>query len=104
MQAQMWFSAISQGKKSFNNHQCWEVVKNCLRFKIIFTGPTIVLNETPLHNSPASDLPLESPMNQDHQSEGSRCLLGERWQRPREGVIQPMIVQNFWSKLLSRAQ
>ncbi|CAL8164499.1 unnamed protein product [Prunus armeniaca] len=28
MQVQMWFSAIAQDKKSFNNHQCWEVVKN----------------------------------------------------------------------------
>ncbi|CAL2250387.1 unnamed protein product [Prunus armeniaca] len=41
-QAQMWFIAIGQGKKSFNNHQCWEVVKNYLKFKIIPTGSTVV--------------------------------------------------------------
>ncbi|CAL2240130.1 unnamed protein product [Prunus armeniaca] len=55
--------AIGQGKKSFNNHQC--LVKNCLRFKTISMGPTIVLNETPLHDSMASDSSLYSPMNQD---------------------------------------
>ncbi|CAL8993056.1 unnamed protein product [Prunus brigantina] len=31
-------------KKYFNHDQCWEVVKNCLRFGIISTGPTVVLN------------------------------------------------------------
>ncbi|CAL9001344.1 unnamed protein product [Prunus brigantina] len=47
------------------NHQCWDVVKNCSRFKIISTGPTVVLNETQLHDSPATDSPLDSPMDQD---------------------------------------
>ncbi|CAL2226186.1 unnamed protein product [Prunus armeniaca] len=28
IQAQMWFGATGQGKKSFNHHECWEVVKN----------------------------------------------------------------------------
>ncbi|CAL2271974.1 unnamed protein product [Prunus armeniaca] len=49
-QTQMWFNAIGQGRKSFNHQQCWEVVKNCKRFRIIPTGPTVVLNETPLHD------------------------------------------------------
>ncbi|CAL2232192.1 unnamed protein product [Prunus armeniaca] len=40
--------------------QCWEVVKNCSRFKIISTSPQIVLNEMPLHDSP-----LDSPIDQD---------------------------------------
>ncbi|CAL2246486.1 unnamed protein product [Prunus armeniaca] len=63
MQAQMWFGAMGQGKKSFMNHQCWDVMKNCSRFKIISIGSMVVLNETPLHDSPATDLPLDSPMN-----------------------------------------
>ncbi|KAI5316337.1 hypothetical protein L3X38_036044 [Prunus dulcis] len=61
----MWFDAIGQGKNSFNNHQYWEVVKNCLRFKIIPTGPTVVLNETSLHDSSALDSSLDFSMNQD---------------------------------------
>ncbi|CAL9025254.1 unnamed protein product [Prunus brigantina] len=65
MQAQMWFGAIGQGRKSFNHDQCWEVVKNCLRFIIIPIGPTVVLTERPLHDSTASDSPLDSPMSQD---------------------------------------
>ncbi|CAL2278145.1 unnamed protein product [Prunus armeniaca] len=30
-----------------------------MRFRIIPTGSTVVLNETPLHDSPASDSPLD---------------------------------------------
>ncbi|CAL8173975.1 unnamed protein product [Prunus armeniaca] len=55
LQAQMWFGAMGQGKKSFLSHQCWEVGKNCSRFKIISNGPSVVLNETPLHDSLATD-------------------------------------------------
>ncbi|CAL8115921.1 unnamed protein product [Prunus armeniaca] len=62
IQAQMWFGAIGQGQKSFVHFQCWEVVKDCSIFKIIPTGPPVVLNETPLHNSPSTDSPLDSPM------------------------------------------
>ncbi|CAL9030860.1 unnamed protein product [Prunus brigantina] len=53
---------MGQGKKSFLHHQCWEVVKDCSRFKIIPIGPPVVLNETPLHDSPTTDSPLDSPM------------------------------------------
>ncbi|BBG97838.1 hypothetical protein Prudu_007081 [Prunus dulcis] len=65
MQAQMWFGATGQGKKNFNHTHCWEVVKTCKRFQIIPTGPTVVLNETPLHETPASDSPMDSSMSQD---------------------------------------
>ncbi|CAL2259407.1 unnamed protein product [Prunus armeniaca] len=65
MQAQMWYGATGQGKKTFNNTKCWEVVKNCKIFRIIPTGPTVVLNETLLHDSRASDSPMDSLMSQD---------------------------------------
>ncbi|CAL9012363.1 unnamed protein product [Prunus brigantina] len=38
---------------------------NCSRFKIISTGPPIVLNETPFHDSSGTDSSLDSPMDQD---------------------------------------
>ncbi|BBG93421.1 hypothetical protein Prudu_001425 [Prunus dulcis] len=41
MQAQMWFGATGQGKKSFNHTHCWEVVKTCKRFQIIPTDAGI---------------------------------------------------------------
>ncbi|CAL9018276.1 unnamed protein product [Prunus brigantina] len=56
---------MGQGKKNFLNHECWEVVKDCSRLKIISTGPPVVLNETPLHDSPTTDSPLDSPMETD---------------------------------------
>ncbi|KAI5340042.1 hypothetical protein L3X38_019316 [Prunus dulcis] len=62
IQAQMWFGAMGQDKKSFVHFQCWEVVKDCLRFKIIPICPPVVLNEMPLHDSPSTDSPLDSPM------------------------------------------
>ncbi|CAL9004815.1 unnamed protein product [Prunus brigantina] len=63
IQAQMWFDAMGQGKKSFVHFQCWEVVKDCSRFKIIPTGPPVVLNETSLHDSPLdSRMEMESPL------------------------------------------
>ena len=65
MQAQMWFGAIGQGKKTFNHDQCWEVVKNCKRFQIIPIAPAVVLNETPLHDSTPSDSLMESLMSED---------------------------------------
>ncbi|CAL9025138.1 unnamed protein product, partial [Prunus brigantina] len=55
----MWLGAIGQGKKSFINDQCWEVVKNYFRFRIIPTGAPVVLNETPLHDSTPSVSPLD---------------------------------------------
>ena len=65
IQARMWFGATGGGKKSFNHHECWEVVKYCKRFIIIPTSPAVVLNETPLRDSMTSDSPLDSPMSQD---------------------------------------
>ncbi|BBN68988.1 Long-chain fatty alcohol dehydrogenase family protein, partial [Prunus dulcis] len=87
IQAQMWFGATGQGKKSFNHTHCWEVVKTCKRFQIIPTGPTVVLNETPLHEMPASDSLMDSPMSTDSPIEIIQGLLGGRRRRRREGEL-----------------
>jgi len=78
MQAQMWFGALGGGKKSFTNHHCWDVVKNCARFKILSTGPTVVLNETPLHDSTTTDSLLDSPMDQDSPIEREPRPIGRK--------------------------
>ncbi|CAL8169179.1 unnamed protein product [Prunus armeniaca] len=78
IQAQMWFGATGDGKKSFNHHECWEVVKYCKRFIIIPTGPAVVLNETPLHDSTTSDSPLDSPMSQDSPIEKEPRPIGRK--------------------------
>ncbi|CAL2259378.1 unnamed protein product [Prunus armeniaca] len=85
IQAQMWFGAIGQRKKSFNHQECWDVVKNCKRFRIIPTGPPVVLNKTPLHDSRASNSLLDSPMCQDSPIEkelrpiGRKAVKVKRW-------------------------
>ncbi|BBG93293.1 hypothetical protein Prudu_001265 [Prunus dulcis] len=95
IQAQMLFGAIGQGKKSFNHHECWEVVKNCKRFIIIPAGPTVMLNETPLHDSMTSDSPLDSPMSQDSPIEKELRPIGRKAAKAKKGVIQAIIHQNF---------
>ncbi|XP_021812226.1 uncharacterized protein LOC110755360 [Prunus avium] len=85
IQAQMWFGATGQGKKSFQNHQCWELVKNCSRFKIICTTPPVVLNETPLHDSPATDSPVDSPMDQDSPLPRAPRPIGRKAAKAKKG-------------------
>ncbi|CAL9007391.1 unnamed protein product [Prunus brigantina] len=85
MQAQMWYGTTGQGKKTFNHTQCWEVVKNCKRFRIIPTDPTVVLNETPLHDSPASDSPMDSPMSQDSPIQKESRPIGRKEAKAKRG-------------------
>ena len=74
----MWFDATGGGQKSFNHHECWEVVKYCKRFIIIPTGPAVVLNETPLRDSTTTDSPLDSPMSQDSLIEKEPRPIGRK--------------------------
>ncbi|CAL8159615.1 unnamed protein product [Prunus armeniaca] len=78
IQAQMRFGATGQGKKSFNHHECWEVVKYCKRFRIIPTGPAVVLNETSLRDSMTWDSPVDSPMSQDSPIEKELRPIGQK--------------------------
>ncbi|CAB4316994.1 unnamed protein product [Prunus armeniaca] len=72
-------------QKIFNNHQCWEVMKNCSRFKIIPTGPTVVLNETSLHNSTTLDSPLDFSMNQDSPIQKEPRPIGRKAAKANRG-------------------
>ncbi|CAL8175877.1 unnamed protein product [Prunus armeniaca] len=81
VQAQMFYGATRLGKKSFTHTQCWEVVKHCKRFSII---PTVVLNETPLHDSQASDSPMESPMSEDLPIQKEPRPMGEEGGKGKE--------------------
>ncbi|CAL8991683.1 unnamed protein product [Prunus brigantina] len=82
---EMWFGATGQGKKSFNHHECWEVVKNCKRFRIIPTGPAVMFNETPLSDSMTSDSPLDSPMSQDSPIEKEPRPIGQKAAKAKKG-------------------
>ncbi|BBH05510.1 Nucleotide-diphospho-sugar transferases superfamily protein [Prunus dulcis] len=84
IQAHMWFGATGGGKKSFNHHECWEVVKYCKRFIIILTDPAVVLNETPLRDSMTSDSPLDSPMSQDSPIEKESRSIGRKAVKQRK--------------------
>ncbi|CAL2252941.1 unnamed protein product [Prunus armeniaca] len=88
IQPQMWFGATKQGKKSFNHTQYWDVVKNCKRFRIIPTGLTVVLNETHLHETPASDSPMDSPMSQDSPIEKEPRPIGRKEAKRSRGLSE----------------
>ncbi|CAL2277004.1 unnamed protein product [Prunus armeniaca] len=74
-----------RGKKSFINDQCWDVVKNCSIFKIIPTGPTFVLNETSIHDSLATDLLLDSPVDQDSPIQREPRPIGRKVAKTKRG-------------------
>ncbi|BBH10123.1 Nucleotide-diphospho-sugar transferases superfamily protein [Prunus dulcis] len=95
IQAQMWFGATGQGKKSFNHTHCWEVVKTCKRFQIIPTGPTVVLNETPLHETPASDSPMDSPMSTDSPIENIPRPIGRKAAKAKRGSNSARMQRSF---------
>ncbi|BBH09347.1 hypothetical protein Prudu_1465S000100 [Prunus dulcis] len=99
IQAQMWFGATGGGKKSFNHHECWEVVKYCKRFIIIPTGPAVVLNETPLRDSMTSDSPLDSPMSQDSPIEKEPRPIGRKAAKAKKAGNSSNNNSNFWRKL-----
>ncbi|CAL8162656.1 unnamed protein product [Prunus armeniaca] len=99
MQVQMWFGVIGQGKKVFNHDQCWEVVKNCQRFQIIPTGPTVVLTETPLHNSPASYSLIDSPMCQDSPIEKELRPIGRKAAKAKRGSNSSNNISKFLEEI-----
>ncbi|KAM2726312.1 hypothetical protein EV2_038766 [Malus domestica] len=53
LQAQAWYSAKTKTKnKSFTRWECWNIVKNCPKFKVVPVGPEVFMNSTPLHSTP----------------------------------------------------
>ncbi|CAL2274249.1 unnamed protein product [Prunus armeniaca] len=99
VQAQMWYGATGQGKKNFNHTQCWEVVKHCKRFSIIPTAPTVVLNETPLHDSQASDSPMESLMSEDSTIQREPRPIGRKAAKAKRGINSTSNTSKFLEEI-----
>ncbi|CAL8999951.1 unnamed protein product [Prunus brigantina] len=91
--------AIGQGKKTFNQHECWEVVKNCKRFRIIPTSPPVMLNKTPLHDSTISDSPLDSPMSQDLLIEKESRPIGRKAMKAKKGSNSSTNTSKFFEEI-----
>ncbi|CAL9030280.1 unnamed protein product [Prunus brigantina] len=79
-----WRDALA---KAMDNDRSGENLtsENCKRFQIIPTGPTVVLNETPLHETPASDSPMDSPMSQDSPIEKEPRPIGRKAAKAKRG-------------------
>ncbi|CAL2234109.1 unnamed protein product [Prunus armeniaca] len=90
---------LTSEEKSFNHTHCWEVVKNCKKFQIIPTGPTVVLNETPLHETPASDSPMDSPISQDSPIEKEPRPIGRKAAKAKRGSNSTKNASKFLEEL-----
>ncbi|KAM1034008.1 hypothetical protein ACFX19_038060 [Malus domestica] len=52
IQAQAWYGAKTKSKnKSFNRWECWNIVKDCPKFRVVPVGPEVVMNSTPLYST-----------------------------------------------------
>ncbi|CAL9004796.1 unnamed protein product, partial [Prunus brigantina] len=65
------------------------IVKDCSRFKIIPTGPPVVLNETPLHDSPLdSPMEMESPLPRPPRPIGRKAAKAKRGGTSKNECVQ----------------
>ncbi|BBN68387.1 hypothetical protein Prudu_405S000400, partial [Prunus dulcis] len=76
-----------------------KVVKNCKRFQIIPTGPMVVLNETQLHETPASDSPMDSPMSQDSPIKKEPRPIGRKAAKAKRGSNSSKNASKFLEEL-----
>ncbi|CAL8152503.1 unnamed protein product [Prunus armeniaca] len=96
-----WRDALA---KAIDNHRSREnltsgVVKNCKRFQIIPTDPTVVLNETPLYETPASDSPMDSPMSQDSPIDKEPRPIGRKTAKAKRGSNSTKNASKFLEEL-----
>ncbi|XP_050117217.1 uncharacterized protein LOC126594971 [Malus sylvestris] len=55
LQAQAFYNS-KNGNKSFTRWKCWQIVKDCPKYKIVATGPEVVMHGMGLHSSPEPDM------------------------------------------------
>ncbi|KAM1715541.1 hypothetical protein ACFX13_023657 [Malus domestica] len=55
LQAQAFYNS-KNGNKSFTKWECWQIVKDCPKYKIVATGPEVVMHGMGLHSSPEPDM------------------------------------------------
>ncbi|KAM1293877.1 hypothetical protein ACFX2H_013875 [Malus domestica] len=67
LQAQAWYAAkIKSRNKSFNRWECWNIVKDYPKFKVVPVGPEVCMNNIPLHSTFVHNTPPHS--TPDHGS------------------------------------
>ncbi|XP_050122965.1 uncharacterized protein LOC126600436 [Malus sylvestris] len=67
LQAQAWYAAkIKSRNKSFNRWECWNIVKDYPKFKVVPVGPEVCMNSIPLHSTFVHNTPPHS--TPDHGS------------------------------------
>ncbi|KAM1249915.1 hypothetical protein ACFX2G_033221 [Malus domestica] len=114
LQAQAWYGAKTKSKnKTFTRFECWNIVKDCPKFRVVHVGPEIFMNNTSLHSTPEhashdhdeddyEEVPETPPPPPLNKRRGRPVFqLGLKVRRlQREKVMLPrMIMQSIWKIL-----
>ncbi|CAL9028917.1 unnamed protein product [Prunus brigantina] len=79
--------------------EAWLQVSHCPRFQIIPTDPTVVLNKMPLHETPASDSPMDSPMSQVSPIKKEPRPIGRKKAKEKRGSNSTKNASKFLEEL-----
>ncbi|XP_050119382.1 uncharacterized protein LOC126596760 [Malus sylvestris] len=87
LQAQAFYNS-KNGNKSFNRLECWQIVKDCPKYKIVATGPEVVMHGMGLHSSPEPDMAeQEADTFQDTEGTAEQLENGNLGDSERTGIL-----------------
>ncbi|KAM1411348.1 hypothetical protein COP1_024053 [Malus domestica] len=76
LQAQAWYNVKTKNKnKSFTRWECWNIVKDCSKFRVVSVSPEVVMNNTHLHYIPIHDSHVEGDTEEVPETPHEQALV-----------------------------